>query len=134
MKYFCVSMLVACNAIALEYKPFKLFDDPPLTYTGMTDVVKRGDVNDFTEMNMNKAMKANPSSGKFPVEDMKSDLLDDVPAHGPKLDYWDNVVVKGNEDFSNKQVLKAEALKLEPIVINGKIMTPSDDPPLDPFE
>ena len=134
MKYFCLSMLVACNAVSLEYSPFKLKDDPPLTYTGMTDVVKRGDVKDFADMNVEKSMKINSSSGKFPVPDAHTDLLDEFPMRAPSPIYWDNVVVKGNEDFSNKQVLKAEALKPEPIVINGKIMPPSEEPPLDPFE
>ena len=134
MKYFCLGLLVACNAVSLEYKPFKLRDDPPLTYSGMVDIVKRGDVKDFADTNVDKAMKVNPSSGKFPVPDFHTDIIDDVPAIPPRLDYWDDLVVKGNEDFTNKQVLKAEALKPEPIVINGQVMKPRDDPPLDPFE
>ena len=134
MKYYCLSMLVACNAVSLEYKPFKLRDDPPLTYSGMTDVVKRGDVKDFADMNVDKAMKVNPSSGKFPVPDFHTDLLDEFPMKTPRLDYWDDVVTKGNEAFTNEQVLKAEKLKPEPIVINGQIVKPRDDPPLDPFE
>ena len=63
MKYFSVCMLVACNAIALEYTPFKLKSDPPLTYSGAFDIVKRGGVKDFADMNVDKAMKINPSSG-----------------------------------------------------------------------
>ena len=134
MKYLCLSMLVACNAVSLEYKPFKLRDDPPLTYSGLTDVVKRGDVKDFADMNVEKSMKINSSSGKFPVPDFHSDLLDEFPMKAPPTQYWDAVVIKGNEDFSNKQVAKAEELKPEPIVINGKIMEAREDPPLDPFE
>ena len=108
-------------------------DDPPLTYSGMHDVVKRGDVKEFADMNVEKAMKINKSSGKWPVAEV-SDLLDDIPYHAPAPQYWDAVVKKGNEEFNDKAVDMAMKLKDEPIVINGKIMPASEDPPLDPYE
>ena len=64
-------MLLACSAVSLEYTPFKLKPDPPVTYGDVMDKVKRGDVKGFADMNVEKAMTINKSSGKWPIDSVK---------------------------------------------------------------
>ena len=117
MKYTAVFALIASTqAVQLEYTNY--FAIPPPIW----DVVKRGDSRDFADDNVRAAMKANESSGKWPVPivEKKYDATGDLDMHYEKQP-WEQVVKKGNSEFSDKQVAKAVKLIPEPIVINGKI-------------
>ena len=98
--------------------------------------VKRGSVHDFTTMNVEKAMKLNPSSGTWPIpeaEEMpESNGLDnDAKRLAGQYKYWEDVVIKGNQAFTNKMVEKASKLVPEPIVIDGKIVNPPGNAPME---
>ena len=126
MKYFSVCMLLACSAVSLEYTPFKLKPDPTVTYGDVMDVVKRGSVKAFADMNVEKAMTINKSSGKFPVPDAKVEEVEE-PKIAQGTQNWEFFVKKGNSDFSDTQVEKALDLIPEPIIINGKVMPAGEE-------
>ena len=114
MKYICaIALIAAANAVKIqnEYPVWGAFTPPP----EMDAVVKKGN-SDFSDGEVEKAMKANPSNaGKFPVPDVAFSADDDIPKpHWVKQD-WEMVVKKGNSEFNDKQVMKAEKLKNEPI-------------------
>ena len=117
MKYTAVFAVIAsAQAVQLEYNDH--FATPPPIW----DVVKRGSSRDFADDNVRAAMKANGSSGEWPVPIVEKhyDATGDLDMHYVKQP-WEQVVKKGNSDFSDKQVAKAVKLIPEPIVINGKI-------------
>ena len=118
MKYTAVLALVASTqAVQLEYNDH--FATPPPIW----DVVKRGDSRDFADDNVKKAMNANGSSGEWPVPVVEKhyDPTGDLDMHYVKQP-WEQVVKKGNSDFSDKQVAKAVAKIPEPIAIGGKMI------------
>ena len=101
MKYISVCMLLACSAVSLEYTPFKLKPDPPVTYGDVMDVVKRGSVKDFADINVEKAMTINKSSGKFPVPEVKVEEVEEPPKTAQGTQNWEFFVKKGNSAFSD---------------------------------
>ena len=118
MKYTAVLALIASTqAVALEYTNF-LAVPPPIW-----DVVKRGDSRDFADDNVRAAMKANPSSGEWPVPIVVKtwDASNTDKMHYEKQP-WEAIVKKGNSAFSDTQVAKAVALIPEPIAIGGKMI------------
>ena len=117
MKYTAVfAVMASTQAVQLEYNDY--FATPPPIW----DVIKRGDSRDFADDNVRAAMKANESSGKWPVPvvEKKYDPTGDLDMHYVKQP-WEQVVKKGNSEFSDKQVAKAVKLIPEPIAIGGKI-------------
>ena len=114
MRYTAVFALIASTqAVQLEYNDF--FTAPPPIW----DVVKRGDARDFADDNVKAAMKANPTSGEWPVPVVEKKVEKVEKIHYEKQP-WESVVKKGNSDFSDTQVAKASALKPEVIAIGGK--------------
>jgi hypothetical protein len=83
----------------------------------MWDVVKRG-AHGFQDLNVEKAMKLNPSNaGEWPIAPVVTTSWDKVlekPPYWAKQD-WERVVKKGNSPYNDKQVEKAMQLKGEPI-------------------
>merc|ERR1719389_1360848 len=83
----------------------------------MWDVVKRG-AHDFQDLNVEKAMKLNPSNaGSWPIAPVVETSWEKViekPPYWAKQD-WERVVKKGNSAYNDKQVEKAMQLKGEPI-------------------
>ena len=116
MKYTAVLALIASTqAIQLEYNDF--FTTPPPIW----DVIKRGDARDFADENVKAAMKANPTSGEWPVPVVpKQPQKPEKDGEHWEKQPWEQVVKKGNSEFSDKQVAKAQALKPEVIAIGGK--------------
>ena len=110
MKYICaIALIGATSAINLqsEYPVWGAINPPP----PMNDVVKRG-AEDFSNKYVEMAMKANPTNaGNWDYPDVDYSQDDDLPKpHWAKQD-WEDVVKKGNSDFNDKQVMKAEKLK-----------------------
>jgi hypothetical protein len=83
----------------------------------MWDVVKRG-AHGFQDLNVEKAMKLNPSNaGEWPIAPVVTTSWDKVlekPPYWAKQD-WERVVKKGNSPYNDKQVEKAMQLKGEAI-------------------
>ena len=86
-------------------------------------VIKRGAVRDFADSNVEKAMKANPTSGDWPVAPAPKPTLVEGSAdpHYAKQP-WEGVVKKGNSAFNDLQVEKAMKLIPEPQAVNGVIL------------
>ena len=128
------SMIVATQAVKIQSEEaYNLYwevadrNKPP-----MFDVVKRGDSRDFADANVEMAMKANPSSGTWPITPVKFEPF--APKPEPKPHYWKQpwefVVKKGNSGFNDVQVDKALKLIKEPIVLGGKAVA-AGAPPMD---
>ena len=130
MKLLAIILASTASAVQMEYTPFQLYKPPKKDYGDMMEIVKRGDVEDFTISKMSDAMKRNPSSGKWPIEpEVYSDPPMKKHPHWYTQD-WETVVKKGNADAMDKNVDDALKRIPEPIVINGKVQKPSEDDPL----
>ena len=115
-----VFLLATVSAVQLEYNEFEA---PPAP---IWSVIKRGDVRDFADANVEKAMKANKSSGNWPISNAPPDPIY-PPKHRLAKDHWETIVKKGNAAFSDQMVEKALKSIPEPIVIGGKVQTPIAD-------
>ena len=110
-----VALLGATQAVKLdsEYAIWHSVAPPP----PMWEVVKRG-AHGFQDLNVEKAMKLNPSNaGEWPVAPVVTTNWDkalEKPPYWAKQD-WERVVKKGNSGYNDKQVEKAMATKGEPI-------------------
>ena len=129
---FNFAILLVAGAQAIQYVDYK-YAPPKYTIKDMWANVKRGDVRDFATMNVEKAMKANPSSGEWPIEEappMFNSINQDNTAKrlAAKYQDWEDVVKKGNAAFSDVQVEKALKLIPEPIAIEGKVVNPGNPP------
>mgnify|MGYP006131709405 CR=1 FL=1 len=83
----------------------------------MNDAINRGSY-DSTVKYVESAMKSNPTNaGAGPVAEVDYTPEDGIPKPHFATQNWETVVKKGNSDFSDKQVAKAEKLKAEPIVL-----------------
>ena len=130
MKYIAVLLAATASAVQMEYTPFQLYKPPKKDYSDMMDIVSRGEVEDFSTMNVKKAMQRNGSSGQWPIPPEKySDPPMKKHPHWITQD-WETVVKKGNADAMDKNVNDALERIPEPIVINGKVQKPSEDDPL----
>ena len=119
MKYSAIVALIASTqAVQLEYV---MYDPNQKLYPPIWDVVKRGN-RAFADVNVEKAMKANPSSGTWPVAPAPQPPaeVDNTPHY--EVQPWELVVKKGNSAFSNIQVEKALKLIPEPIAVNGEVV------------
>ena len=80
----------------------------------MNAVVNRGSY-DSTVNYVNAAMKSNPTNaGEAGYPEVDYTPEDGIPKPHWATQYWEAVVKKGNSDFNDKQVAKAEKLKPEP--------------------
>ena len=91
---------------------------------------------DFATANVEKAMKANPSSGTWPIAPEAPlgnaiGLDNDNKRLAAQYRPWEEIVKKGNAAFSDIQVEKALKLIPEPIAINGKVVPGNLNPPSD---
>ena len=126
MKVFTLAMIAAAtSAVQIQQESsYNLYweladrNKPPIW-----SVVKRGDVRDFADDNVEKAMRRNPSSGTWPIATIPEPAPpkpEDLPPFWFKQE-WERVVQKGNSAFNDVQVDKALAKIPEPIVVDGKI-------------
>merc|ERR1740127_169658 len=110
-----VALLGLTQAVKIdnEYAIWHSVAPPP----PMWDVVSRG-AHGFQDLNVEKAMKLNPSNaGEWPVAPVVTTNWDkalEKPPYWAKQD-WERVVKKGNSGYNDKQVEKAMQLKGEPI-------------------
>ena len=134
MKVFSLAMIAAASAIQLDQESgYNLYwEVADLHKPDIWDVVKRGGVKGFADMNVEKAMKRNPSSGEWPIAQVEPiyDLPEKVVKPHWTKQPWEYVVKKGNSGFNDKQVNKALAKIPEPIVLDGKV-TAGGNPPAD---
>ena len=119
MKFF--ALLAAAQAI--QYVPYQFKSKAP---SSMWDVVQRDSKSsyDFATENVEKEMKANPSSGTWPIPPEPPlgnamGLDNGSKRLAGQYSQWEDVVKKGNAAFSDIQVEKAIKLIPEPIVIDG---------------
>ena len=114
MKYtFAIALIGAASGIKIEngYPLWGAIAPVPK----MNSVMKRGSY-DSTVAYVEAAMKSNPSNaGEFPVAKVDYTPEDGIPKPHFATQKWEAVVKKGNSDFNDKQVAKAEKLKAEPI-------------------
>ena len=118
MKFtYIAAALIGAQAIKIqsdnEYAIYQNRHDAPPLWS----VVKRGE-HDFQDLNVEMAMKANPSNaGAWPVAAVIEPRFDHVKENKPfwAKQPWEFVVKKGNSPYNDKQVEKAVLLKKEPI-------------------
>ena len=127
-------LVASASAVKVTYEPYR---EKPIEYplSDMWSTVKRGDVYDFATQNVEKAMKANPSSGNWPIKDAPDlpnsiGLDDDNKRLMARYVPWETVVKKGTDQAAtNANVEAALSRKPEPVMIAGKVVNPANGTP-----